>query len=106
MLRKPSTGTATAETQTNLSGNLILDDPETKDSEAQTIEEEDVVWVLHEEVQTSDDGIFYVDTPFGRDFQLCHGRCPTNSHGGFWASTRTSMIGRRGRMSWSYFLET
>ena len=61
--RKPSTGTATAETQTNLPGILIFDDPETKDAEAQTIEEEDVVWVSHVEAQTSDDGILYVDTP-------------------------------------------
>ena len=45
---------ATPETQTNLSGNLILDDPETKDAEAQAIEEEDVVWMSHVEVQTSD----------------------------------------------------
>ena len=40
----------TAETQTNLFGNLILEDRETKDAEAQTIEEENVVWVSHVEV--------------------------------------------------------
>ena len=44
--------------------NLILDDLETKGAEAQTIEEEDAVWVSHAGVQTSDDGIFYVLAPF------------------------------------------
>ena len=48
----------TAEPQTNLSGNLILDEPETKDAEAQTVEEEGVVSVSHVEIQTPDDGVF------------------------------------------------
>ena len=91
-----------AETQTNLSGNLILDDPETKDAEAQTIEEEDVVWVSRVEVQTSDDGIFCVDTPSSSDMVDAQ----KNSHGGLWASIRTSTIRTRSTMSWSYFLRS
>ena len=46
----------TTETQTQLSGTLILDDPETADAETQTLEDEsDFIWTVHAETQTLDD---------------------------------------------------
>ena len=52
---------ATTETQTDLSGNLILDDPETKDAEVQAEDDDDHVWMLSAGTQTSDEGVFFVD---------------------------------------------
>ena len=53
--RAPATMTTT-ETQTQLSGNLILDDPETADAETQTLEDEsDFIWTVHAETQALDD---------------------------------------------------